>query len=119
MKVLEKVVGRAVRQQIQGALKVVGQAVRQQIQGALKVVGQAVRQQIQGALKVVGRAVRQQIQGALDPLQFAYRAGRGVEDASLMLLHSLSHHLEGPLTHARLLFIDFSSAFITLFNHTC
>ena len=30
----------------------------------------------------MGRAVRQQIQGALDPLQFAYRAGRGVEDAS-------------------------------------
>ena len=55
--------------------------------------------------------------GSLDPLQFAYRAGRGVEDASLMLLNSLYHHLEGPLTLARLLLIDFSSAFNTIQPH--
>lgn len=44
----------------------------------------------------------------LDPFQFAYRAGRGVEDAAVTLLHLLYKHLEAPHTHARLLFADFS-----------
>lgn len=30
----------------------------------------------------------------LDPFQFAYRAGRGVEDAAVTLLHLLYKHLE-------------------------
>ena len=30
------------------------------------------------------------------------------------MLNNLYHHLEGPLTHARLLFVDFSSAFNTI-----
>ena len=53
----------------------------------------------------------------LDPLQFAYRANRSVEDASLMLLNLLTKHLEGKNTHARLLFIDFASAFNTIQPH--
>ena len=53
----------------------------------------------------------------LDPLQFAYRVNRSVEDASLMLLNLLTKHLEGKNTHARLLFIDFASAFNTIQPH--
>ncbi len=36
----------------------------------------------------------------LDPLQFAYRAGRGVEDATATLLNLVLKHLEGSKTHA-------------------
>ena len=50
----------------------------------------------------------------LDPLQFAYRIGRGVDDATITLLNLLYRHLEGTKTQARLLFIDFSSAFNTI-----
>lgn len=51
---------------------------------------------------------------ALDPMQFAYRPRRGVEDATLALLHLLLKHLEGSGSHAQILFIDFSSAFNTI-----
>ena len=53
----------------------------------------------------------------LDPLQYAYRAGRGVQDALATLLNLLHKHLEGNKNHARLLFIDFSSAFNTIQPH--
>ena len=53
----------------------------------------------------------------LDPLQFAYRSGRGVDDAKLFILNTLYRHLEGPQTHARILFADFSSAFNTIQPH--
>ena len=48
----------------------------------------------------------------LDPLQFAYRSGRGVDDAKLFILNTLYRHLEGPLTHARPK--DFNSFFTNL-----
>ena len=67
--------------------------------------------------KLIKEEILQHIQDRLDPLQFAYRAGRGVEDATLYLLHLLLTHLEIPHTHARLLFIDFSSAFNTIQPH--
>ena len=53
----------------------------------------------------------------LDPLQFAYRAQRGVEDATLTLLHLILQHLETSGATARVLFMDFSSAFNTLRHH--
>ena len=53
----------------------------------------------------------------LDPLQFAYRSGRGVDDAKLFILNTLYRHLEGPQTHARILVVDFSSAFNTIQPH--
>ena len=53
----------------------------------------------------------------LDPLQFAYRAGRGVEDAKLFILDKLYTHLEKPHAHARLLMADFSSAFNLMQPH--
>ena len=47
----------------------------------------------------------------LDPLQFAYRANRSVDDAINMGLHYILQHLDSPGTYARILFVDFSSAF--------
>lgn len=57
------------------------------------------------------------LQPMLDPLQFAYRASRGVEDATATLLNLVFKHLEGSKTFARLLFVDFSSAFNTIQPH--
>ena len=57
------------------------------------------------------------IEPNLDPLQFAYRSGRGVEDAIATLLHKLLQHLESPGCYARILFADFSSAFNTMQRH--
>ncbi|KAM9834023.1 uncharacterized protein ACBT44_009612 [Syngnathus typhle] len=50
----------------------------------------------------------------LDPLQFAYRANRSVDDAVNMGLHYILHHLDTPGTYTRILFVDFSSAFNTI-----
>ncbi|KAK3532060.1 hypothetical protein QTP86_006807 [Hemibagrus guttatus] len=50
----------------------------------------------------------------LDPLQFAYRANRSVDDAVIMALDFILQHLDSPLSYARKLFVDFSSAFNTI-----
>ncbi|KAL0148948.1 hypothetical protein M9458_055752 [Cirrhinus mrigala] len=50
----------------------------------------------------------------LDPLQFAYRANRSVDDAVNVGLHYILQHLDKPGTYARILFVDFSSAFNTI-----
>ncbi len=50
----------------------------------------------------------------LDPLQFAYRANRSVDDAVNMGLHFILQHLDRPRTYVRILFVDFSSAFNTI-----
>ncbi|KAK3561311.1 hypothetical protein QTP86_030608, partial [Hemibagrus guttatus] len=50
----------------------------------------------------------------LDPLQFAYRANRSVDDAVNMALHFILQHLDSPGSYARILFVDFSSAFNTI-----
>ncbi|KAK3515720.1 hypothetical protein QTP70_030164 [Hemibagrus guttatus] len=47
----------------------------------------------------------------LDPLQFAYRANRSVDNAVNMALHFILQHLDSPKSYARILFVDFSSAF--------
>ncbi len=67
--------------------------------------------------KLVKEEIVMQTEQALDPLQFAYRAHRGVNDATITLLNLLYKHLEGSNTHARLLFINFSSAFKTIQPH--
>ena len=64
--------------------------------------------------KLIKNEILSQVEELLDPLQFAYRPGRGVEDATVTLLHFLYRHLEGAKAQARLLFIDFSSAFNTI-----
>ncbi len=50
----------------------------------------------------------------LDPLQFAYRANRSVDDAVNMGQHFILQHLDRPGTYVRILFVDFSSAFNTI-----
>ena len=53
----------------------------------------------------------------LDPLQFAYQANRSTDDAVSCLLHKLLEHLETAGSYARILFVDFSSAFNTIQRH--
>ena len=53
----------------------------------------------------------------LDPLQFAYKAKRGVEDATLTLLDFVVSHLNKSGTFVRVLMMDFSSEFNTLQPH--
>ncbi len=50
----------------------------------------------------------------LDPLQFAYRANRSMDDAVNMGLHYIPQHLDKSGTYVRILFVDFSSAFNTI-----
>ncbi len=50
----------------------------------------------------------------VDPLQFAYRTNRSVDDAVNMGLHYVLQHLDRPGTYVRILFVDFSLAFNTI-----
>ena len=50
----------------------------------------------------------------LDPNQFAYRANRSTDDAVALGLHHILKHLEASGTYARILFVDYSSAFNTI-----
>ncbi len=54
----------------------------------------------------------------LDPLHFAYRANRSVDDAVNMGLHFILKHLDRPGTYVRIPFVDFSSAFNTIIPDT-
>ncbi|KAF7649075.1 hypothetical protein LDENG_00147890 [Lucifuga dentata] len=69
-------------------------------------------------MKCFERLVMQHIKNCLpanlDPLQFAYRTNRSTEDAISTTLHLTLSHLERKNTYARILFIDFSSAFNTI-----
>jgi hypothetical protein len=69
-------------------------------------------------MKVFERLVLRHLQSItndkLDPLQFAYRANRSVDDAVGLALHFVLQHLEHPNRYARLLFVDYSSAFNTV-----
>lgn len=67
--------------------------------------------------RIVKNKILDMTQDRLDPLQFAYKARRGVEDATATLLNLVLRHLEGNKKHARLLFIDFSSAFNCIQPH--
>nr|XP_049609558.1 uncharacterized protein LOC125988413 [Syngnathus scovelli] len=58
--------------------------------------------------------LRPQVRHAQDCLQFAYQSDVGVEDAILHLLHRVHSHLDKGSATARILFIDFSSAFNTI-----
>ena len=50
----------------------------------------------------------------LDPLQFAYITNRSVDDAVNMALHFILQHLYSTGNYARILLVDFSSAFNTI-----
>ena len=53
----------------------------------------------------------------MDPLQFAYRARRGVEDATLTLFDLIYSYLDSAGTTVRNLCMDFSSAFNSIQPH--
>ena len=63
-------------------------------------------------LKLILNEVKEQ----LDPLQFAYKAKRN-EDACLLFTSNILKNLEKNRNYARVLFIDFSSAFNTIQPH--
>ena len=67
--------------------------------------------------RVVSKELSLQTVKSMDPMQFAYRASRGVEDATLTLLDKIYSHLNKPKTYVRVLFMDFSSAFNTVQPH--
>ena len=50
----------------------------------------------------------------LDELQFAYKKSHSTKDACIGLDYFLRSHLEDPSTYARVLFVDFTSAFNTI-----
>lgn len=50
---------------------------------------------------------------SLDPLQFAYRANRSVDDAVNMDLHFILHHLDRPAIYTKILFVDYNLALNT------
>ena len=72
-------------------------------------------------MKVFERLVLSYLKGCThhlrDPLQFAYQTNRSVEDAVALGLHHTLGHLDYPGSYARLLFLDFSSAFNTIIPH--
>ena len=60
------------------------------------------------------RYLKSSTAGLLDPHQFAYQTNISVDDAVALGLHYVMKHLEQPSTYARILFVDFSSAFNTI-----
>ena len=61
--------------------------------------------------RIILKYIKSLLPPTFDPRQFAYRANRSVEDAISLSLHKVLQHLETPGTYARILFIDYSSAF--------
>ncbi|KAL0165647.1 hypothetical protein M9458_037491, partial [Cirrhinus mrigala] len=54
----------------------------------------------------------------LDPLHFTYQTNSSVDDAVNMVQYYILQHLDKPGTYARILFVDFSSAFNTVIPDT-
>ena len=50
----------------------------------------------------------------MDPLQFAYKARRGVEDACLVLVNLIASHLDKSGSYVLVMFKDFSLADYTI-----
>ena len=67
--------------------------------------------------KILLKNLLKQTITVIDPMQFAYRANRGVDDAVLLYLHKAMSHLDNAKTYVRSVFIDFSSAFNTDVPH--
>ena len=67
--------------------------------------------------RIVSDQLISSVADRMDPLQFAYKAKRGVEDATLTLFDLISSHLDYPGTTVGVLFMEFSSAFNTTQPH--
>jgi hypothetical protein len=63
---------------------------------------------------VFGGSYHLHLPDTLDLLQFAYRPNRSTDDAISITLDTALSHLDKINTYARMLFIDYSSAFNTI-----
>ena len=61
--------------------------------------------------KVVLAHFQTQLAHLMDPLQFAYRKNRSVEDAILYVLNNIYAHLDKPDTSIRVMFYGYSLSF--------
>ena len=64
--------------------------------------------------RLVLRYLKSVTNSIMDSLQFAYRENRCTDDAVALALHFVMQHLDYPNTYARILFVDYSSAFNTV-----
>ncbi len=64
--------------------------------------------------RLVMQKIKNSLPNTLDPLQFAYRPNRSMDDAISSTLHLALTHLENKDSYVRMLFIEFSSAFNTI-----
>ena len=64
--------------------------------------------------RILTEELRKEVGPRLDQYQFAYSKNRSTCDAISTLAHLTLKHLEKQFTYARLLFVDFSSAFNTI-----
>lgn len=60
--------------------------------------------------------LKDSLPSTLDPHRFAYRCNRSTENAVSIVLHSVLTHLDNRKTYARMLYVDFSSAFNTVIS---
>ena len=67
--------------------------------------------------KLIAREIKKGFSVLQDPMQFAYRENRNVEDAILVFLQNVYKHLDTPKNYCRILFVDSSSAFNTIQPH--
>ena len=67
--------------------------------------------------RLVLNMLQKEVSLKLDPLQFAYKAKRSVDDAVIVFMNNALKHLDKSGTFVRVLFIDFSSAFNTIQPH--
>ena len=66
---------------------------------------------------IVGK-LSEKVECLLDPHQFSYNRGRGTDDALNSTTHLILKHLDKTSQYARLMFMDFSSAFNTILPQT-
>ena len=66
--------------------------------------------------KIILNFIKTLLPRGFDQYQFAYRGNRCVEDAITIVLHKILQHLMRTSTYARILFIDYSSAFNTIIS---
>ncbi len=67
--------------------------------------------------KLVQNIIFTYVSPFLDSFQFAYKQKKGTDNTVACLLHWLLQHLDTPGNYARLLFIDFCSAFNSIQHH--
>lgn len=67
--------------------------------------------------RAVSKHIMVSVSTTSDQLQFAYISQRGTDDATTTLYNVLAKHLQVPSHYARILFIDFTSAFNSIQIH--